>query len=145
MDHDQRLPKLAILHNIFLNREQRYKIGEFLNVEVHTVGVAVPVWYCPRRRKGRITIATNEPAEEIVCKYTISNLAAPQVVDVFPDGYCIHLPQNTAKKMLDVQDRGAEEISFRHYSAIKLIDTLYRVIHYVNIKDIAELTETLSI
>ena len=136
--------KLAISHNIFLSREQRYQIATLPYAEVAVVGVSVPVWYKPKVRGSKLKLATSEPAEEIVCNYLISNLRADRIVEVLYDGYRIFLPQGVPNKLLDVQDQGAEAVAFRHYTTVALNDEEYKVGHYVSIRDDSELLETLA-
>ena len=139
------VPRLSILHQVFLNKLQRYAIGNENDAEVQSIGVSVPVWYRPKRNGTQISISTSEPAEEIICKYIISNSSSEQVIEVDDDdGYKIYLSKNMASKLLGVKDRGAEGVSFRHYSTINVGGIMYRAIHHISIKDEDELLGTLT-
>jgi hypothetical protein len=136
--------KLAVSHNIFLSREQRYQIATWPYAEVTVVGVSIPVWYKTKVSGKKIKLATSEPAEEIICNYLISNLRADRIVEVLYDGYRIFLPQGVPDTLRDVQDQGAAAVTFRHYTTVTLNDEEYKVGHYVSIRDDSELLETLA-
>ncbi|RDJ35621.1 MAG: hypothetical protein DWQ19_12450 [Crenarchaeota archaeon] len=78
---------LSILHNIFLTIEEIKQLYEGNDIEV--VGVSLPVWYYKRR--------TSEPAEEVFCKYLLTNknIELESLVEVKEerDGYQINMPQ----------------------------------------------------
>jgi hypothetical protein len=56
---------LFVVHQIFLNREQRYKIanGESLEIEAYSL----PTWIVQG------STMTSEPSTEVFCKYVINN------------------------------------------------------------------------
>jgi hypothetical protein len=75
---------LAISHEIYLTRDQRYRLAAGDSVSV--TGISVPVWYA----KGK----TNEPAREVFCNYIIHN--SPNAEDQIyfrMDGYEFNIPQ----------------------------------------------------
>lgn len=74
---------LSIYHSIFLKADEIEKLvsGETIKV----IGVSLPVWYL----KG----STSEPAEEVFCKYTLTNKPGKLPIKVKPDGYVINMPQ----------------------------------------------------
>ena len=55
---------LAIHHNLWLTRDQRYAVHN--GIELVIVGVSVPVWVANQK-------STSEPAQEIFCKYNLKN------------------------------------------------------------------------
>jgi hypothetical protein len=77
---------LTVQHEVFLTREERYKLVE--GEEVETLGVSVPVWVLQKSGK------TTEPAPEIFCHYRIINdKEQAQQVKKTKTGYIIRLPQ----------------------------------------------------
>lgn len=78
---------LSILHNIFLSTEQAKQLHNGEDVEV--IGASLPVWYF----KGN----TSEPAEEVFCKYTLTNKKSDEPLAVAlseaRDSYIINMPQ----------------------------------------------------
>ena len=78
---------LSLLHNIFLTPEEIKKLCDHEDVEV--VGASLPVWYF----RGN----TSEPAEEVFCKYLLTNKRndSPFLVAPREDraGYVINMPQ----------------------------------------------------
>ena len=55
---------IAIHHNIWLTRDQRYAIHD--GAEIVVVGVSIPVWVHNNK-------VTSEPAKEVFCKYYLKN------------------------------------------------------------------------
>lgn len=75
---------LSVSHNIFLEKDERYSLhnGDRLVV----IGSSLPVWFY----RG----ATSEPAEEVFCKYILTNDKTKKVsVKRTKTGYKINLPQ----------------------------------------------------
>lgn len=76
---------LSIYHSIFLTEEeiQTLVTGEQIDV----IGASLPVWY----QNGN----TSEPAEEVFCRYTLTNKPGtfPIKVKQHRDGYIINVPQ----------------------------------------------------
>jgi len=88
---------LSILHNIFLTEDEIKRLNNRESIEV--TGASLPVW-CYRRN-------TSEPAEEVFCKYKITNENEPSSVKIEKDGYIINLPQipkNYVEKKLSAED-----------------------------------------
>ena len=77
---------LSIVHNIYLNKEERYLLHRGKKITV--VGSSLPVWFY----KGD----TSEPAEEVFCKYILTNKKGKKDVspiEITKQGYKINLPQ----------------------------------------------------
>lgn len=137
---------LTVAHNIFLEREQRYKLvkGE----QVDCVGVSVPVWYY----RGK----TSEPGNEVFVKYKIIPTDHKIFVKHNEEGYEIFLPKNsfnpednrnnpvTLKNLLDHKDGGIEWIAFRQFGEAKRQKKKVSIVHFVEIKTIEELLKTAS-
>lgn len=149
---------LTVTHNIFLDRDQRYRLvaGE----EVEAVGVSVPVWFS----KGKST----EPAQEVFCKYKLYNRPETFPINTWEEGYTVVLPQphetmqkvvdtlaaNTligeklrppdAKNLLDFKDGGSAYLSFKQYTKVHSGKRSYNILHFVEIKDVADLVESLA-
>ena len=73
---------LSILHKIFLTPDEARKLhgGE----EIEVVGISIPVWSFDGN--------TSEPAEEIFCKYKLTN-KKQESIKVEADGYRINVTQ----------------------------------------------------
>lgn len=148
---------LTISHYLYLSREQRYKLhtGETLDI----IGVSVPVWF----HKG----STSEPAKELFCKYKISNDPVNKTIMPTEEGYSINLPQKvelgdknipdeiqeaeatsiqlgTSDKLLDIKDGGSEWLEFRQYNKVQQGEHQFNVVHFVEIKPVELLQDTLS-
>lgn len=154
---------LAIAHNVFLTREQRYALHK--GEEINAVGVSVPVWYY----KG----ITSEPAVEVFVKYTLRNKADSMFLNHNSEGYEINLPPCRQKMidelpknvwiplsqkqqsillmddapcldgLLDLRDGGLEWLAFRQFTKINKNDKILNVVHFVEIKKLEDLTATL--
>jgi len=130
---------LTISHNIFLTREERYKVTSGEPIEI--LGISVPVWFL----KGN----TSEPAKEIFCKYIVTNDGKNTPIFATPTGFQLNLPkiideQNSEKKLLDVDDGGAECLFYREFNRIyKPIS--YDIIHYVQIMPYEMMLKTLTV
>src|SRR5262252_8141079 len=74
---------ITVLHNIFLTRDERYKLASGEDVE--TVGVSVPVWF----HRGK----TTEPAVEVFCKYKLTNAPVQTPITSIDGGYLVNVPQ----------------------------------------------------
>jgi hypothetical protein len=145
---------LTISHYIYLNRDQRYKLhaGEPLEI----VGVSVPVWF----HKG----STSEPAQELFCKYKLTNEGVNKAIMPSDEGYHINLPQKsqpdkeapeevqevvgmylgTSERLLDIKDGGSEVLEFRQYNKVHQDKHAFNVVHFVEIKPDELLHDTLS-
>ena len=159
---------LAIQHNIWLNREQRYKIHEC--VDIATTGVSIPVWVDQDK-------ITSEPAKEIFCNYYLKNPKKELPIKIVKDGYEINIPYEegtlpeisndewrdlnynhpekfeymykkckksvTSENLLDICDGGATCLKFREHNKLKIGNDIVNIIHFVNILDIDELISSI--
>ena len=157
---------LAISHNLFLTKEERYNwyAGEPLEV----IGVSIPVWFY----KG----ISSEPAIEVFCKYKLINKSEEIFIKHNENGYNVTVPQGPVKEfeslpdeiwdamsveeqekwyeeneptpslkmLLDIKDGGGAYLAFRQYSKIRKTRTkILNVVHFMEIKDIQDLTQSL--
>ena len=121
---------LTIAHNIFLSRNQRYKLGQWLDTSVTVVGHCVPVWYDGGE--------TNEPAQEVFCNYVITNGDNPTYVRTLEDkdGFKINLfEKNMRQSLLDSTDGGCGSILFTNHGKAKFEDREYHLVNFVSIHD----------
>lgn len=144
---------LTISHYIYLDRDQRYQLHAGTPVEV--VGVSVPVWF----HKG----TTSEPAQELFCKYKLTNEAGNKAIMPTEEGYSVNLPQKdkdspedketqeavamlqgTSERLLDIKDGGSEMLEFRQYNKVHKDKHEFNVVHFVEIKPDELLSDTLS-
>lgn len=127
---------LTIAHNIYLSREERYKLNE-PNAEVSVVGITIPVWV-------RNTF-TSEPAEEVISNYVIKNCSGSSdtnVVDMMPSGFIISIfNKDTVRGILDRKDGGVNCIYMTYQTKINRDGQEVLVINYINIQDISALGE----
>jgi len=134
---------LIVSHNIFLTREQSYKLVDGNALEV--VGVNVPVWIY----KNKIS----EPAVEVFSKYKIGTEANKLSIKEKGKIYEINIPKSqtstpegivSLRDLLDIKDRGGEWLAFKQYHTVKQGKKTINVIHFVEIKRMEDLTQTLS-
>lgn len=160
---------LAISHNIFLTKEQRYALHNRQDTEA--VGISVPVWFI----KGN----TSEPAEEVFVKYLIKNCQEDQAyIKNIKSGYVVNVPQLPASYkpperipddewremgvirqelwyadnkapassngLLDIKDGGGGYLSFKATSKTTKNNTAISVVHFIEINSCEDLTETLD-
>jgi hypothetical protein len=143
---------LTISHYIYLTKDERYKLHEGQPMEV--VGVSVPVWF----HKG----STTKPAQEMFVKYRLTNCLPNRAITAFEEGYCINLPQKndltapiqvqqavgvevgTSERLLNYKDGGSEYLEFRQYSKVQKHKRTFNVVHFVELKPVEDLLETLS-
>lgn len=158
---------LAISHNIFLTRQQRYDL--YNKQVIETIGVSVPVWFANG--------TTSEPANEVFCKYKLINNTEQTGIEFVKRGYDICLPQIetnykliepttdewlkmtdiekekwfqetqkplNCKNLLDLCDGGSEYLYYRTHQKkiIKNMET--HVVHFIEIKTIESLLNSLS-
>lgn len=134
---------LTISHYIYLTKEERMQL--FNQTSVNTVGISIPVWF----NKG----TTSEPAKEIFCNYLITNDATSKQIKPNSNGYSINLPrdfinfknENSAIRLLDVEDGGCEELIFKQYSKLNKENKYFNIIHFIEIRPIEILLSTLTI
>lgn len=155
---------LTVHHNIYLTREERYKVAAGETVVV--TGVCVPVWF---QRD-----FTTEPAVEVFAKYHVVP-GQPLAVKQGPGGFAICLPPppppparvpdhvwNSLSKvdkdlwyernepgpsmsnLLDVRDGGCAFLAFRQMNNMERNKKLLRLVHFVEIKDMKLLEASLS-
>ncbi len=135
---------LTVSHSVFLTKDQRYKIGEQLDTEVDTVGISTPIWCAANSLGLRRKLKTDEPGDEIFCKYYIDNKQADSVIDILEDGYRIHVASEKMRtQLLDIKDQGVFGMRFTHNTNLKIGDKRYRIIHFVGIEDLTLLTESI--
>lgn len=76
---------LFVAHNLYLNREQRYKLADGETLDL--IASSLPVWIMTG------TTTTSEPASEVFCQYTVYNNGEDKESIKFEDGkYLIWLP-----------------------------------------------------
>jgi hypothetical protein len=158
---------IAINHNMWLTRDQRYSLHGGENLEI--IGVSVPVWVSGDK-------VTSEPAKEIFCKYYLKNSNTECPIQILKDGYEITLPLKqdavldltddlwrdlninnpnkleelyknlpkvfNSKNLLDVKDGGSKYLNFREHNKMKMNNDPINFIHFVNIMDIENLIES---
>jgi hypothetical protein len=156
---------LSVVHQIFLNKEERYKLVKKHLVE--TIGVSIPIWSS--------NTFTTEPAEEIFCKYILMNDDNPTNIERFAEGYLINVPGKmklprypsdekwramsrqdqedwydkhdvpiTIKHLLDIKDGGSEYLRFQLHNIMQYKEHLINVFHYIEIKDMELLKDSLT-
>lgn len=146
---------LTVSHYIYLNRDQRYELhaGETLEI----IGISIPVWF----HQG----STSEPAKELFCKYTLTNIPEYKLISQTDEGYIINLPQKlelngenvpkevkdvvavqlgTSERLLDIKDGGSEWLEFRQYNKIQKENKTFNVVHFIEIKPDELLIDTLN-
>jgi|GEM_PF-3933210 len=160
---------LAISHQIFLTKEERYALvgGETIN----TVAYNVPVWFFQG--------ATSEPATEVFCRYTICNKPTGADVKFATEGYKItipHLPSDYqplpqisndewrklsmddreklhaqysppphGKNLLDLKDGGSAYLRFQLQKKMKKDKKFIDIVHYVTVQDMNALLCSLEL
>ena len=159
---------LAIHHNVWLNRDQRYAIHN--GIEIVASGCSVPVWV----ENNKIT---SEPAKEVFCNYYVKKQEKEIPIQIVNDGYEITIPNrkgtlpkltnedwrilnlhnkdklhrmyekcvksNNSIDLLDFVDGGNKRISFREHNKMKKNDNYINFIHFVNIAAIEILNESI--
>lgn len=156
---------LAVSHNIYLSRDDRYRLH--LGEVVETQGVSTPIWYFHGR--------SSEPGQEVFCRYTLSNNHESDYdIDQQSDGYFINLPTEeesriragmtpdewsqltpqgkdvimngvpTSEILLDSEDGGVSRMAFNQYNKTKLKGLVVHVLHFIRIADRDVLLETLA-
>ncbi len=157
-------PVLSVAHTVWLTREQRYALQK--NEPVEVIGTSLPVWF----HKGN----TSEPAQELFCKYTVTTTEPHAYIQHRLEGYEINVPLSVmppdvpqefwdelseqdkedflrmnpspggAKDLADPPD-GIKWFFFRQYTKVEKHDqTFIHLIHYIELRDIESLVETIS-
>ena len=156
---------LTINHNLFLTRAERYAWYEGQSIEV--IGVSIPVWFsksitsepaieifCKYRL---INVPKNIFIKNANDGYDIQIPSKPEKEYFIPDDlwnkmskdekekwYEDNEPPPTLKMLLDIKDGGSAHLAFRQYSKVRKNKKILNVIHFVEIKDIEELKQTLA-
>lgn len=123
---------LTISHYIYLTKEQRYDLHN--GKEVSVIGVSVPVWF----QKG----TTSEPAQEVFCEYTLSNKDKNKFVEIKGGSYEVAFKDSL--RLLDIEDGGSEYLELKQYDIIKVFGRDFSVVHFIEIKPLEVLVESLS-
>jgi hypothetical protein len=137
---------LTVSHNLYLSKEQRYDLLEGKEVEV--VGASIPVW-CYNGE-------TSEPANEVFCKYKlIPSECKTNLIYKDDLSYEMELARNynnekdektspiVIKSLADFKNGGSAWFAFRQYSKTKKHNKNVNIVHFVEIKDLNELLETI--
>jgi len=84
---------LSVFHNVYLTSEEILQLigGQ----EVNVIGASLPVWF----HKG----TTSEPAEEVFCKYTLTNKINHESIKTNKNGYVINMPQTPGDYKIPVK------------------------------------------
>lgn len=146
---------LTVSHYLYLSKDERYALHEGKTIE--TVGVCIPVWF----EKGN----TSEPAQEVFCKYKMHNPKSGVDIKQSNDGFEIWFPSiqkdeehlvddemkvaiqkklGTSDNLLDYKDGGSTKCEFRIYQKLLVNETLHHLVHFVEIKPIELLMDTIS-
>lgn len=130
---------LTISHNLFVDRDQRYQIIMEDDTSINITGISVPVWAFTKKSLG-----SNEPAEEILCDYKITNKSG-SIIEPNDSGYTINIrSKNIRSKLFDRKDGGEGRLVFKHRNFVDFKGVSYKVIHYVTIQDLEVLHNTLT-
>lgn len=126
---------LTIAHNIYLTREERYKLNE-PDVELEVVGITLPVWIR--------SSFTSEPAEEVISKYKLRNFLkdTTDTVVLLDDGFIVSIDnKETLRYLYDRKDGGNCSIYMTYQNRVQHKTQEVSVIHYINIQDVSVLGE----
>jgi len=135
---------LIIAHNIFLERSDRYALSKKTPARIGIVGWCVPVWCGKLPLSPKDKWHTDEPADEVFCRYTLTNEAAKRVVQIQKTGFRINLgSKNICRGLLDLKDAGKECAHFVYRARTRINHKAYRIMHFVNINRIEQFKETL--
>jgi hypothetical protein len=158
---------LSIAHHVFLTRDERYALH---NKEIiKTIGVSLPIWFCkgstsePGEEVFCEYILTNEEkkeADSVIIADTGYKINIPQVpkgyvkkelsneewremtMDERRAWYSENMPPLSSSNLLDKKDLGGKYLTFKVVK--KKVDDV-SLIHFVVIKDWAELAESVTI
>lgn len=149
---------LIISHDVFLSKEERYDL--YNGKEIEVVGVSVPVWV----DEGK----TSEPAVEVFCKYYFFNKQEQIAIQPVKTGYNIVIPKTAisqelpanlspqevevlynevlpcVRDLLEIKDGGKAWIAFRQLNRLKEGDKITDILHYVEIKPIEYLLDSIN-
>jgi hypothetical protein len=158
---------LSVSHSLFLTEKQRYDLHQGKTIKV--IGVSMPVWffkgstsepaeevfckYTLNNKKGNAYVQATKNNTYII------NL--PQVPDDYKEGilsneqwrkmtggekslwYKSNPIPLSSKKLLNTKDGGCQSLSFQIQHEINVDNTKSNIIHFVLIKKIEELNESL--
>lgn len=148
---------LTVHHNLFLTRDERYRLhaGE----DIETIGISIPVWVLKN--------VTSEPAKEVFCKYILKNPQKNIPININEDGFTIYMPYRegiemnvsdeewrflnmhnplkldslyaqtiqevSTKSLLDIKDGGSCSLNYREHNKIRRgsDDEVVSVIHFI--------------
>lgn len=79
---------LSIYHKIHLTRKERYDLHE--GKETIVTGVSVPIW--------NIKTISSEPAQEVFCRYYLSNNEDNSPIKIIKNGYSIEIPSQPTEQ-----------------------------------------------
>lgn len=160
---------LAIHHNIFLTRKERYQLAN--GEPVKTIAANIPVWF--------YRFATSEPATEVFCEYILTNSPGETNVQILKNGYKINIPQLpegweepvpptneewqkmspikqekwyvenmrllSGLNLLDHKDRGAKRMYFEYKIDTQRNGHPVKQTHTIEISDISVLEQSLTL
>ncbi len=157
---------LALSHNLFLTKAERYAwhVGQLVEV----IGVCIPVWFFKGiSSEPAVEVfckykLINAP-EGIFVKHvedgfeiTVQQKPAKEFVPM-PDEewktltdeqkeewYEKNEPDPSLRNLLDVPDGGSKYLAFRQHSKVRKNKKILNVVHYVEIKDMDDLLQTLT-
>lgn len=141
---------LIVHHLLYFTSDQRRIILQS-KTPVELIGVSVPVWFDHRN--------TSEPAEEVFCKYTITNQPDQTMVQSTPTGYQINMPQPRISQRDEETDKifgiispdktpipdqkklgdeaGSGWLLFKEFQMINIGEESMKILHYIEMRDIA--------
>ena len=158
---------LTISHNIYLTREQRYALHE--GQDLCVLGVSVPVWYVNKissepakevfcnyylkNPKRDLPIQIVEDGYEVYIpmrpakktkqltddEWRALNMQSPAKLEAY---YKSQLSEVSSRMLLDLPD-GCAYLFYREHNKIKQDGKTINIMHYVIIKDMSELTNSL--
>lgn len=159
---------LTIHHNIFLTKEQRYELVR--GQDIVTVGVSVPVWFVegfssePAKEifckyllsniQQDIPIQIREDGYEIVIPYRSSIYARKAISDEEwrrysekerRDYYATWKASIHPGNLLDPSDGGTACITYREHNKADTDGKKFSIVHFVNIDDISQLEESITV
>ena len=160
---------LTISHNIYLTREQRYSIHE--GKDLCVLGASVPVWYVNKlssepakevfcnyylkNSKNDLPIQIMDDGYQIYLpmraaksnKPSLTNeewrLLCQQNAAKIESYYKGRMVEVSSKNLLDPIDGGGQYLYYKEHNKIKQNGETINLMHYVVIKDMSELTDTL--
>jgi hypothetical protein len=148
---------LTISHHLYLNDEQRYDLHNGKMIEV--LGIAIPVWF----HKGN----TSEPAQEIFCKYKITNDKSGPNILYNQEEFIVNMPHiniiqkndveidealkksvqlktGTSDNLLDIEDGGNDSCDFKLYHKLEINKKLHHLIHFFEMNKLDSLLDSLD-